>query len=230
MLVGVAGCALGQNSFRPFDRIFFNHFLRLNGSKFSTSRGHVIWAGAIARIPNLSIDILRVYLSEICPEDTETNLVPGQLVDRYNALLDKISAAIDRCTACINAMPALTECSVDGTMMTTLDRLYGKQCAALSLDNLRVSRASRSVLEWVDCLDATPDPQTVYTWLMGFSILAWPLMPRIAEALWHWLGHDGHPLAACASTPSSQRSGPVPKIDGRRLATVELSKALQERS
>ncbi|MGY3361717.1 methionyl-tRNA synthetase [Bradyrhizobium sp. GM0.4] len=230
MLVGVAGCALGQNSFRPFDRIFFNHFLRLNGSKFSTSRAHVIWAGAIARTPNLSIDVLRVYLSEICPEDTETNLAPGQLVDRYNALLDKISAAIDRCTACINAMPALTECSVDGTMMTTLDRLYGKQCAALSLDNLRVSRASTSVVEWVDYLDATPDLQTAYTWLMGFSILAWPLMPRITEALWHWLGHDGHPLAACASTPSSQRSGPVPKIEGRRLATVELSEAFQERS
>lgn len=217
MLVGVAGCASGQNSFRPFDRIFFNHFLRLNGSKFSTSRDHVVWAGDIARTPNLSIDILRVYLSEICPEETETNLVSGHLIDRYNALLDKIPAAIDRCTECISAMPALTRCYADGTMMITLDRLYGQQCAALSLDHLRVSQASRSVIEWVDYLDATPDHQTAYAWLMGFSIMAWPLMPKITQALWHWLGHEGHPLAACASMPSSQRNGQIPRIEGRRL-------------
>ncbi|MFB9263027.1 class I tRNA ligase family protein [Bradyrhizobium erythrophlei] len=226
MLVGATGCALGQNLFRPFDRMFFNYFLRLNGSKVSTSRGHVIWAGEIARTPNISIDVLRVCLSEICPEEAESDLVSEQLVDRYNTLFDKIPAAIDRCTESINTMPALTGCCVDGAMMITLDRLYEQQCAALSLDHLRVSQASRSVIEWVDYLDAKPDHQAAYTWLMGFSILAWPLMPKITEALWHWLGHGGHPLAACASTPSSQRGGTVPSIDGRRLAAADLDRCL----
>ncbi|WP_342713499.1 class I tRNA ligase family protein [Bradyrhizobium sp. B124] len=226
MLVGVTGCALGQDSFRPFDRIFFNHFLRLNGSKFSTSRGHVIWAGEIARIPKISVDVLRVYLSEICPEETETDLVSEQLAVRYNAIFDKISAAIDRCTESISGMPALTACYVDAAMMITLDRLYEKQCAALSLDHLRVSQASRSVVEWVDCVGAAPDPQTAYTWLMGFSILAWPLMPKITQAVWHWLGHSGHPLAACASRPSTQRSGTVPKLNGSRLAAADIDRCL----
>ncbi|WP_283810959.1 class I tRNA ligase family protein [Bradyrhizobium genosp. SA-3] len=226
MLVGVTGCALGQNSFRPFDRIFFNHFLRLNGSKFSTSRSHVIWAGEITRIPNISIDVLRVYLSEICPEETETDLVSERLVERYNVVFDRISAAIDRCTDSVSAMPALTGCHVDDAMMIALDRLYEGQCAVLSLDHLRVSQASRAVIEWLDCLDDKPDHQTAYTWLMGFSILAWPLMPKITEALWHWLGHSGHPVAACASTPSSQRIGTVPKIYGRRLAAADIDRCL----
>ncbi|VIO69952.1 class I tRNA ligase family protein [Bradyrhizobium ivorense] len=226
MLVGVTGCALGQNSFRPFDRIFFNHFLRLNGSKFSTSRGHVIWAGEIAQIPNISVDVLRVYLSEICPEETETDLVSEQLVDRYNAVLDKISAAIDCCTVSINAIPALAGCHVDGAMMVTLDRLYEKQCAALSLDHLRVSQSSGPLIEWVDHLSGTPNHQTAYTWLMGFSVLAWPLMPKITEALWHWLGHGGHPVAACAATPSSHRCGTAPKINGRRLAVADIERCL----
>lgn len=226
MLVGVTGCALGQNSFRPFDRIFFNHFLRLNGSKFSTSRGHVIWAGEIARIPNISVDVLRVYLSEICPEEAETDLVSKQLVDRYNAILDKMSAAIDRCTESINATSALAGCQVDSAMMVALDHLYEKQCAALSLDCLRVSQASRPLIEWVDHLDGTPDHQAAYTWLMGFSILAWPLMPKITGALWNWLGHCGHPVAARASTPSSQRSGAAPKIDGRRLSVGDIERCL----
>ncbi len=226
MLVGVTGCALGQNSFRPFDRIFFNHFLRLNGSKFSTSRSHVIWAGEITRIPNISIDVLRVYLSEICPEETETDLVSERLVDRYNVVFDRISAAIDRCTDSVSAMPALTGCHVDDAMMIALDRLYEGQCAVLSLDHLRVSQASRAVIEWLDYLDDKPDHQTAYTWLMGFSILAWPLMPKITEALWHWLGHSGHPVAACASTPSSQRIGTVPKIHGRKLAVADIDRCL----
>ncbi|MCC8951700.1 class I tRNA ligase family protein [Bradyrhizobium sp. Arg62] len=226
MLVGVTGCALGQNSFRPFDRIFFNQFLRLNGSKFSTSRGHVIWTGEITRIPNISVDVLRVYLSEICPEETETDLVSERLVDRYNVVFDRLSAAINRCTETISVMPALTGCHVEDAMMIALDRLYDRQCAALSLDRLRVSHASRAVIEWIDYLDAKPDHQTAYTWLMGFSILAWPLMPKITEALWHWLGHRGHPVAACASTPSSQRIGTVPKIDGRRLAAADIERCL----
>ncbi|MCP1909280.1 leucyl-tRNA synthetase [Bradyrhizobium elkanii] len=226
MLVGVTGCALGQNSFRSFDRIFFNHFLRLNGSKFSTNRGHVIWAGDIARIPNISVDVLRVYLSEICPEEAETDLVPEQLVHRYNAVLDRISAAIDRCTESINAMPALAGCHVDGAMMATLDGLYEKQCAALSLDHLRVSQASRPVIDWVDHLDGAPDHQCAYTWLMGFSILAWPLMPKIAGALWRWLGHGAHPVAARASTPSFQRCGTAPQIGGRRLEVADIERCL----
>ncbi|MCA6101015.1 class I tRNA ligase family protein [Bradyrhizobium australafricanum] len=226
MLVGVTGCALGQNSFRSFDRIFFNHFLRLNGSKFSTSRGHVIWAGDIATIPDISVDVLRVYLSEICPEEAETDLVPEQLVHRYNAVLDRISAAIDRCTESINAMPALAGCHVDGAMMATLDGLYEKQCAALSLDHLRVSQASRPVIDWVDHLDGAPDHHCAYTWLMGFSILAWPLMPKIAGALWHWFGHGAHPVAARASTPSFQRCGTAPQIGGRRLAVADIERCL----
>ncbi|QIG94512.1 class I tRNA ligase family protein [Bradyrhizobium sp. 6(2017)] len=230
MLVGTTGCALGQDSFRPFDRIFFNYFLRLNGSKFSTSRGHVIWAGEIARTPNVSIDVLRVYLSEMCPEKAEADLISEQLVDRYNVLFDQMSAAIDRCTGIVSAVPAPTCCYVDGAMMTALDRLYEKQCAALSLDHLLVSQASKPVIEWVDCVNAATSHETAYTWLMGFSVLGWPLMPKITEALWRWLGHSGHPLAGCASRPSSARNGSVPKIDGRRLAAKDIDWCLPGKS
>ncbi|MCP1854355.1 MULTISPECIES: class I tRNA ligase family protein [unclassified Bradyrhizobium] len=226
MLVGVTGCALGQESFRQFDRIFFNHFLRLNGSKFSTSRGHVIWAGEIAQVPDICIDILRVCLSEICPEEAETDLIPNQLIDRYNAILDKSAVVINRCTDIINAMPASAACHVDDAMMIALNRLYNQQSSALSLDHLRVSHASRSVTEWLDCLDSNPNHQIAYSWLMGFSILGWPLMPRITEALWHWLGHQGHPIAACATRPSSERSGSAPRIDGPSLTAADIDRCL----
>ncbi|OKO81867.1 hypothetical protein AC628_05705 [Bradyrhizobium sp. NAS96.2] len=229
MLVGVTGCALGQESFRRFDRIFFNYFLQLNGSKFSTSRGHVIWAGEIARIPGISIDVLRLCLSEICPEEARTDLVPEQFIDRYNAIFDENSAAISRCTDAINAMPAFSGCYVNDAMMIALDRLYEQQCASLSLEHLRVSQASRPVIEWLNYLDGIPDDQTAYTWLMGFSILAWPLMPRITEAVWHWFGHAGHPVAACASLPSSERIGSAPKIDGRRLMAADIDRCLPGR-
>ncbi|MFK4259369.1 class I tRNA ligase family protein [Agrobacterium tumefaciens] len=228
MLVGVTGCALGQNSFRSFDRIYFNHFLRLNGSKFSTSRGHVIWAGDIARIPSISVDILRMYLSEICPEDAETDLVSGHLVDRYNELLKLISGCVDDCSKSIASVPADTVCDIDETLFATLSPLYEMQCKALSLDHLRVSQASSAVLEWARRSETRPSPYAAYSWLMGFSVLAWPLMPQITESVWRWLGHTGHPNVEHALRPSTERVGRVPQMEARRLTTADLDGCLPQ--
>ncbi len=75
MLVGVCGCALAQSTFRPFDRIYFNHFLRLEGHKFSTSRNHVIWTGDIVKLGAVNVDLLRLYLSEIVPKNLKPTFV-----------------------------------------------------------------------------------------------------------------------------------------------------------
>ncbi len=99
MLVGASGCALSQTHYKSFEHIFFNHFLKLNGSKFSTSRGHVIWTGDIAGTPGLNTDLLRVYLSEICPEDAGADLQVSALIHRHNELLIAICSAPQRCSA-----------------------------------------------------------------------------------------------------------------------------------
>ena len=49
-----------------------NELLDLNGSKFSTSRGHAIWVNDLLNI--VSIDYMRWFLCEIRPEGMRTNL------------------------------------------------------------------------------------------------------------------------------------------------------------
>lgn len=228
MLVGVTGCALGQDSFRSFDRIYFNYFLRLNGSKFSTSRGHVIWTGDIAEIPSISVDILRMCLSEICPEDAEADLISEHLVDRYNEILEIISGCVENCTISIASVPADTVCHIDETLFSKLNQLYEMQCKALSLDHLRVSQASTAVLEWARLSETGPSPHAAYSWLMGFSVLAWPLMPQIAESVWAWLGHTGCPNVEHSLRPSTKRVGRAPQLEARTLMTADLDRCLPQ--
>src|SRR5213592_3774382 len=95
MLIGASGCALAQQTYRPFDRTVFNYFFRLEGDKFSTSRGHVIWAEEIAGIEGLNVDLLRTYLSEKCPEESETDLRLDELVERHNELLELVRRSVE---------------------------------------------------------------------------------------------------------------------------------------
>ncbi|WP_239503674.1 class I tRNA ligase family protein, partial [Stenotrophomonas maltophilia] len=48
-----------------------NEFFRLDGSKFSTSRGHALWAGDFLR--NHDADTLRYHLARVAPEIEQTN-------------------------------------------------------------------------------------------------------------------------------------------------------------
>src|SRR5262249_50780317 len=49
-----------------------NELLDLNGSKFSTSRGHAIWVNDLLNV--VSTDYMRWFLCEIRPEGMRTNL------------------------------------------------------------------------------------------------------------------------------------------------------------
>ena len=223
MLIGVCGCAMAQSNFRTFDRIYFNHFLRLEGHKFSTSRGHVIWTGDIAKLGAVNVDLLRIYLSEICPEEAETDLRISDLVARHNELLTQMQPKIDACNRAIIAAHSGAPPAFDETLLHALCRLYELQCGCLSLDRLRVSRASSPIIEWLAALPADPSAHGAYTWLKGLSLLGSPLMPDLSEGLWHWLGHDGVPsVEAFLQQPAIRPTAP-PQLRGRHLSSSDLN-------
>ncbi len=72
---------------RPYDRCLINEFYQLAGSKFSTSRGHVITASAIARVPGLPVDATRFYLAMVNPESEEASFEPKAFLEWVNARL-----------------------------------------------------------------------------------------------------------------------------------------------
>src|SRR6185369_2154141 len=77
-----------------------NEFLRLDGAKFSTSRGHAIWGKELlARVP---ADVARFYLAWSGPEREQTNFtlagmeetVAQELVGGWQAWLRDLGAKV----------------------------------------------------------------------------------------------------------------------------------------
>jgi methionyl-tRNA synthetase len=225
MLVGVSGCALAQSSFRPFDRIYFNHFLRLDGNKFSTSRGHVIWTGDIAGLSGLNVDLLRVYLSEICPEDGETDLRVSDMIARHNELLALIQPKVAACTATLIKAQG-SQVAFDEALLRILDRLYEYQSISLSIDQLRVSRASLPITDWLAAASDFTSANAAYTWLKGLSLLGAPLMPDLSEALWSWLGHEQTVRTEDFFQRPPIRHAASPRLHGRPLSYSDLDSCL----
>ncbi len=79
-----------------------NEFYLLDGDKFSTSRGHVIWGKDILTPDN--VDAIRFYLSLTRPETSRTNftlegyeaVVRQTLVGRWQRWLDDLGSRVER--------------------------------------------------------------------------------------------------------------------------------------
>lgn len=228
MLIGVSGCALAQDTYRPFDRLYYNYFLSLEGRKFSTSRGHVIWARDIATTPNLDVDLLRVYLSEVCPEEQETDFRIEALVERHNALLERVNGGIEAAMALLE--PRTAPPAFDDRLLSKLEVLLREQLDALSLDLLRVSYAWAPVMAWLEDANSLRSASEAYTWLKGLAFLGWPIMCTLCEDLWRWLGHDGAPRSEdFFKRPVLSGDAPV-ALRGRRLTVADLQACLPEAS
>ena len=84
------------------DQFIINEFLNLDGKKFSTSRGHLIFAHDF--LATEDINAVRMYLSSIRPEDVEENFQSEhyqQFLDDY--LQHQFSAPINRFWQTLNA-------------------------------------------------------------------------------------------------------------------------------
>ncbi len=84
--------ALGREDLIPHAFVV-NHFLQLEGEKFSTSRSHAIWVSDLPR--SFPAEVLQLYLSLIRPEEGSTNLtldgflqfVKGRLLETWQPAL-----------------------------------------------------------------------------------------------------------------------------------------------
>src|SRR4029450_6785171 len=94
-LVGAVGCALGQDRNKPVDHFLVNYFYDLDGSKFSTSRGHVIWGGDIVKLGGAEVDLVRAYLCWRNPEFGRSMFRAEEFLEFHNAFGRRFSSALD---------------------------------------------------------------------------------------------------------------------------------------
>jgi methionyl-tRNA synthetase len=224
-LIPTIGIALEDRGGKPCDHYLINYFYELEGAKFSTSRGHVIWGLDIARSPAGS-DAVRCYLTKVNPEhgpasfniDDFVGFVNTFLAGRLDPLLQR------RWRRAVRAQPA----SPPDGLARRLGSLTAERDALLDPRHFNLSGSLDQLDAWLALeRDTGVGDDAGYWWLKGLSLLAYPLMPKLGSALWSALGHDGTPSMAQFGV----RTEPVPQAEIPRftpLAAADLAPCLPE--
>jgi methionyl-tRNA synthetase len=210
-LVSVIGGALAHGDVKPFDHVLLNHLYSLEGSKFSTSRRHAIWAAEAAGLPKVSADSLRYYLSVVNPELAPENLSIDDYINTHNRQL--CSVGTSRIGQVVQAMqdgapPAGSPCQ---DLATRLSQALRAQDDALELSAPSMARAAASIPSWLQQPVAAGTGQE-YWWLKGLALLSYPVMPRLGAGLWSLLGHDDTPSLRGFGLATQPRQAPIPSF------------------
>jgi methionyl-tRNA synthetase len=209
-MVGVQG-GLVEGGHRPLDQYLFNYFLDLAGAKFSTSRGHAIWASDIVEKTPLTSDQVRMCMARLTLEDAPANLSLEDLVTAANRLAELWPAGLAAAPVAAEA-PGTPPSAIVNAVAASLER----QDRALDVARLQPSVIVEEIERWL----TSPCPAAAgYWWRKGLALIASPVTPGLAGALWSSLGHDGEPRAA----EFHERRRPTGAVAAPPLARVSLA-------
>lgn len=220
-LVGAVGCALGQDVYKPVDHFLVNYFYDLDGSKFSTSRGHVIWGGDIVSLGHAEVDLVRAYLCGHNPEFGKENFRAAEFLELHNELGGWLNAA----TAEASRLAAGAE-SYDDAAMRYLELELRTQSAFLDPATFDLNGAFSCVERWLERSRAfTATPGAALAWLAGLSLLSYPVLPNMARRVWTLLGLPATPsIDRFTSRGAPEPGAPLPLY--RELTRAELDACL----
>ncbi|MFI9720178.1 class I tRNA ligase family protein [Streptomyces sp. NPDC052396] len=223
-LVGIVGTSLLHGATKPYDRCLINHFYRLAGRKFSTSAGHAIWAADIAAAPSIGTDAVRYFLARADLEAGPAGFDTAPFLHTANAVLaDDLGKRI---AAAWSRLPQGTPGAPAPALVTALEALLAEQSAALDGHRVHTPRAVAALDRWwADDALAHTAPDGAYWWLKGLALLAFPVMPSLAERVWQGLGGSGEPRSA--GYPAATPVRPLPAAPGLpRALAAELESCL----
>jgi len=196
-----------------------NHFLHLEGEKFSTSRGHAVWADdALAKAPT---DAVRVALLRNAPEEAVLDITMTQANTLHDPLLDVTREWIDGFTRLPGAggIPATGAWRVAhrefyravGLLTTYLDGLLtvdafsgvayieALESFVRTATRFRDAERTRRLLS-DQHEEARTSVALEYLAAKAFSALCYPVMPMFGEQMWAGLGLSGTPMREDAWT------------------------------
>jgi methionyl-tRNA synthetase len=220
-LVGAVGCALAQDRYKPIDHFLVNYFYDLDGSKFSTSRGHVIWAGDIVTMGRAEVDLVRAYLCWRNPEFGRLTFRADEFLQFHNEFGARLAAVIAE-----SLRSAARATGWDAGTMRYLDVELDLQASLLHPDTFDLAGAFACVERW---LQRTPALSTTANaaaaWLFGFALLSAPILPGAAQRVWAALGLSGAPSLEALDRGFARPPVPAP-CEFRNLTRSELNACL----
>ncbi len=132
-------------------QVVTNEFYRLEGEKFSTSRGHAIWGGDFLR--RVSPDALRFHLCLTGPEREQTNFAMAEFADTVSTILvagieEWSGQVVDLLTEDFDGVLPKTEGPL-GPLAHVLSALPGRVGDALAPETFSPQRAAAVIAETV---------------------------------------------------------------------------------
>lgn len=174
-IVSVLAIMQALGNVKPFDHYLTNYFSTLDGKKFSTSRNHAIWALDASHLLKAKTDTIRAYLSKVNPQYSETDFSIAEF-GTFKTLWEE---HLER-----NIMAALSSTCTQSNNLDHLIKLFEQRNAALDPAHFTLAEAMKPLEEWLQLADNG----ATHTWGLGFSVLAWPIMPELSEHIWHIAG------------------------------------------
>ncbi|WP_161964065.1 class I tRNA ligase family protein [Chitinophaga flava] len=189
---GVLGSCLATDELKPFDYFLTNHFYRLEGSKFSTSRLHAIWAADIVNKTKASVDAVRYYLTKNNPEFEEKDFFVQDFISLNNHfLVERLNNQIEKCWHYLE--PAEVQ-PISDSLLRALEAALETQSAYLEPPRQQLAESLTVFDSWVKRLtDKNIWKQQPYWALKSIALLAYPVMPKMSQALWTALSAAGAP-------------------------------------
>lgn len=179
-IVSVLAQMQALGNVKPFDHYLTNYFGTLDGKKFSTSRNHAIWALDASHLLDAKTDTIRAYLSKVNPQYGEADFS----VAEFGAFKTQWEERLER-----NIAAALSTTPAGSDNFDHLARLFEQRNAALDPARFALAEAMKPLEEWA----RLADNGATYAWALGFSVLAWPIMPELSERIWRTGGMPNLP-------------------------------------
>ena len=181
--VSVNAQALAVPGARPFTHFLTNYFCTLGGEKFSTSRGHAIWAHEATRQLDTDVDTLRLFLALGAAENGPVDF------SRHNFTLFKETLGRSLQRGLQNGETAAAMSWLPG-QRERLAALLNEQAAGLCPRGSDLPRMARCLLSWIEgeCADWGTRAGNC-----AAALLAAPLMPSWALQMWVRAGMSGSP-------------------------------------
>ncbi|GAA0590740.1 class I tRNA ligase family protein [Kutzneria viridogrisea] len=169
------GLALAHGGLLTPTAIITNEFYHLDGSKFSTSRRHLIWARDL--LVKHGADSARFYLALHNPEQQTANFTEAEFVKAVDAGLREPLARVEAALAGHHP--------VDGPEPALLRRYRHRMRRAYALETFSLRQAAQSTANLLALLAAraSTDPDLAWHGLRAIAVLAGPLLPGLTERL-----------------------------------------------
>lgn len=226
-LVSIVGTSLLHGDMKPYDRCLINHFYELEGRKFSTSSRHAVWAADVAASPAVSVDAVRYFLAGADLQRAPASFGTAEfLAAADTGLAQELGGRIE---AAFARLPEGPPGAAPGRVVERLGALLDEQSAALDTTRVSTRRAALAVDRWgADTALSRTAEDGSYWWLKGLSLLAFPVMPALAERIWQALGGTGEPRASAFLTPTPPRL-PHPAVRAfPRVTAADLDACLPD--